>query len=278
MNVDELALGVAAAAFVAGVFLVWSGWFHVPSTRIRSRVTSPGPVLVAAVVALGAFAVTGWWLSSLIVGVLVGWGFSRFRRRDRIGTVGAVRVEALASWVENVRDVLQAASNPVPAIGLTTDTAPPIIRDHVLGLYSNLSAGMRPELAFRRFADDVDDPLADLVAVGLLIAVTRGGSSGQVLSELAVQARELANRRRLIDAERAPVRFQVLGVSFIMCVFLAGIFVFGRVSYLSAYASTSGQVALGTICCGYAALLVRVGRLARFSRPARFLTLRGEPS
>jgi hypothetical protein len=58
-----------------------------------------------------------------------------------------------------------------------------------------------------------------------------------------------------------------------MCALLGGMFVFARSSYLDAYDTVSGQVFLGAVLCGYALLLVRVGRLSQFPRPSRFLTL-----
>ena len=62
------------------------------------------------------------------------------------------------------------------------------------------AAGQPPDVVFRRFADDLDDPLADLVAVGLLIAVTRGEDRGRALGA-AEQARHQADRRRIVEAE-----------------------------------------------------------------------------
>ena len=120
----------------------------------------------------------------------------------------------------------------------------------------------------------MDEPLADLVAVGLLIAVSRGAETEDVLSALAVQARHQADRRRIVEAERAPMRREVLMVSLVMCALLGGVFVFARSSYLDAYDDVSGQVFLALVLVGYGALLVWVGRLATFPRPTRFLTLR----
>ena len=67
----------------------------------------------------------------------------------------------------------------------------------------------------------------------------------------------------------------MLIVSAVMCSLLGGLFVFARSSWLDAYDTADGQVVMTVVLCGYAALLVRVGRLSRFPRPSRFLTLRG---
>lgn len=273
MNRDELLLVVAAVLLVVGGGIVWSGLHHEPN-RPRKRSALRLPIISA--IAAGAFvvAISGWIIPSVVVGAIVGWLANSMRTRRTGADVGVERTEALASWVENVRDVLQSGNQPVGAIGATTDTCPPSIRPHVRSLFARLSAGQPAEIAFRRFADEMDEPLADLVAVGLLIAVSRGAETEDVLSALATQARHQADRRRIVEAERAPMRREVLMVSLVMCALLGGVFLFARSSYLDAYDDMSGQVFLALILVGYGALLIWVGRLATFPQPSRFLTLR----
>ncbi len=157
--------------------------------------------------------------------------------------------------MENVRDVLQAAGQPIGAIGATADTCPVVLRPHVRALFARLSAGQPPEVVFRRFADDLDDPLADLVAVGLLIAVTRGAQTEQVLTALAEQARHQADRGGSSRPSGRRRAREVQLVSLVMCALLGGMFVFARSSYLDAYDTFAGQVFLGALlsaatpCC-----------------------------
>ena len=181
MRVDALIVALCAAAVVAGLALVWSGLRYTPSAHVGRRM-SPWPVLGGLVAGLLVEAVSGWILVAAVVGVLVAWAVQRWLAQEGSDELGVARVEALASWVENVRDVLQAAGQPIGAIGATAETCPPVLRPHVRALFARLSAGQPPEVVFRRFADDLDDPLADLVAVGLLIAVTRGAQTEQVLT------------------------------------------------------------------------------------------------
>jgi Flp pilus assembly protein TadB len=273
MNREELLLAMAAMLLVLGGAMVWSGLHSEPSP-VRTRSGLRLPVLVPFIVGALVFSISGWIIPSFVVGSIAG-SFAYAVRRQRVGAdVGVERTEALASWVENVRDVLQSGNQPLGAIGATTDTSPLLIRSQVRLLFARLSAGQAPELAFRRFADDMDEPLADLVAVGLLIAVSRGAATDDVLSALAVQARHQADRRRIVEAERAPMRREVLMVSVVMCALLGGVFLFARSSYLNAYDDVSGQMFLGLVLVGYAALLEWVSRLATFPRPSRFLTLR----
>ena len=273
MNRDELVLALAGVSLAVGIAIVWSGCSY-EAGPTRKRSARRLPVVAGVVGGLLVLAVAGWIIPSFVVGAVVGW-ITNSMHRGRSGVdVGVERTEALASWVENVRDVLQSGNQPVGAIGATTETCPPSIRPHVRVLFARLAAGQPAELAFRRFADDMDEPLADLVAVGLLIAVSRGAETDDVLSALATQARHQADRRRIVEAERAPMRREVLMVSMVMCALLGCVFLFARSSYLNAYDDVAGQVFLALILVGYGALLMWVRRLATFPQPSRFLTLR----
>ena len=126
-------------------------------------------------------------------------------------------------------------------------------------------------MAFRRFADDLDDPLGDLVATGLLVAVRRGARTVPVLTSLAEQARHHADRRRILLAERAPVRREVTLLSLLMVALLGAVLGLGRSDYLSAYDTGRGQLFLGVVVGAYALLLLRVRQLSTFPRPGRFL-------
>ena len=256
-----------------GLAIAWSG-FHYQPAPTRGRSARRTPVVAGVVGASVVVVVSGWLIPAIVVGIVVGWVVDSMHRGPAGLDAGVERTEALASWVENVRDVLHSGNQPIGAIGATTDTCPPSIRPHVRVLFARLAAGQPAELAFRRFADDMDEPLADLVAVGLLIAVSRGAETEDVLSALATQARHQADRRRIVEAERAPMRREVWMVSLVMCALLGCVFLFARSSYLNAYDDLSGQVFLALVLVGYGGLLMWVGRLATFPQPSRFLTLR----
>jgi Flp pilus assembly protein TadB len=273
MNAAQAVLIVAALGVVGGVLIALS----TPATdgsRSARRSAQPVSLLAGLIATAAVFALSGWAVPSLVIGAVAAVVAHQFGRRSDTPSGGVEQVEALASWVENVRDVLQAGNQPIGAIGATTETAPLIIRAQVRALFARLSAGQSPEVVFRRFADDLDDPLADLVAVGLLIAVTRGAETEAVLTTLSTQARHQADRRRIVEAERAPMHREVLLVSVIMCALFGGVFAFARSSYLNAYDRASGQLFLALVLVLYGGLLIWVLRLARFPRPSRFLTMR----
>jgi tight adherence protein B len=238
--------------------------------RRAGRTDLSRAVAAAAVAALVLLA-SGWVLPALVVGVGTWVAVGGWQRRQRSDSSEAERVDALASWIENLRDVLVAGDQPIGAITSTVGTCPAAIRPQVRRLAAGLGR-QDPDHVFRRFADELDDPIGDLVAAGLLIAVRRGARTVAVLTALAEQARQQADRRRLVEAERAPTRREISALTAIMGTLVVALFVFGRSDYLAAYDTPHGQLFLGLALVAYAALLVRVQRLARFPRPGRFLS------
>jgi hypothetical protein len=240
----------------------------------RHLAVEPGLPLRAGAGIVGASIVvvgSGWLLPAVVVGAMVWHGVGLWQRRDRRPVDDIERTDALASWIENLRDVLIAGDQPIGAINATVPTCPAAIRPQVRRLAASLGR-QDPDVVFRRFADEIDDPLGDLVAAGLLIAVGRGARTVAVLTALAEQSRLQADRRRLVEAERAPVQREVRMLSVVMGVLIAAFVLLGRAEYLEPYSTVEGQTFLGVVLLIYGALLLRVQRLARYPRPARFLT------
>lgn len=279
MSLDVLLLVVSTALFALAILLAAGPSSSIANSR-RALKIEPGlaaRTMAACIVALLVVALSGWLLPSLVLGAATWIIVRSWQRRAASGGSDVERTDALASWIENLRDVLLAGDQPIGAIAATVPTTPIIIRPTVRRLSAALGH-QDPDRAFRRFADELDDPLGDLVAAGLLIAVQRGARTVAVLTALAEQARSHADRRRIVDAERAPIKREVNLLSMIMASLVIGLLVFGRADYLAPYDSPGGQLFLGVVLAIYAALLLRVQRLARFPKPSRFLTSAGPTS
>lgn len=271
MSLDVAVLVASTAAGVLAVLLWSTTGTPAPSRRTvgdPGSWTRLGGALAGALIVVAA---SGWLVAAVVVAVGCWFAIRAWQQRDVSGVSDVQRIDALASWIENLRDVLIAGDQPVGAINATVATCPAAIKPQVRRLAAGLGR-QDPAIVFRRFADDIDDPLGDLVAAGLLIAVQRGARTAAVLGSLAEQARRQADRRRLVEAERAPIQREVTLLTLIMGSLVVGLLVFGRSEYLEPYDSPGGQLFLGVVLAIYAMLLLRVQRLARFPRPSRFLT------
>jgi len=278
--VGVIAAIVAGVAVSIGALLIVTALLPAqpgaePVVKMRVDVRRLGSrALVAVMIAVVVLAATRWVLPALVCGAMGWWVTGLIADRDRCGHGELERVEALATWTEQLRDVLMAGDQPIGAIQATVSTCPEPVRPQVRALASRL--GRQPEqLVLRRFADELDDPTADLIAAGLLVALTKGGRAERVLSSLAQQARHQAERRKLLEAEREPARREVWWVTGMMTAQLVGGLVFARSSYLEPYRTLGGQVVLCVLLGAFLALIVYVQRLSRFTRPARFLSLKG---
>ena len=271
MSLDVALLVVSTLAGVLAVVVIVAGDDIAP--RPRSAPTPGMGIRLAGTgaAALAVVAASGWLVAAVIVAVGCWFAIGAWQQRDADGVSDLQRIDALASWIENLRDVLLAGDQPIGAINATVATCPAAIKPQVRRLAAGLGR-QDPAIVFRRFADDIDDPLGDLVAAGLLIAVQRGARTAAVLGSLAEQARRQSDRRRLVEAERAPIQREVTLLTVIMGSLVVGLLVFGRAEYLEAYDTAAGQLFLGLVLAIYAVLLMRVQRLARFPRPSRFLT------
>ena len=138
MNRDELVLAVAGSLLAVGLAIAWSGFHHEPGPT-RRRSVHRAPVVAGVVGASLVVVVSGWIIPSFVVGIVVGWMVDSMHRGPAGLDAGVERTEALASWVENVRDVLQSGNQPIGAIGATTETCPPSIRPHVRVLFARLA-------------------------------------------------------------------------------------------------------------------------------------------
>lgn len=227
-------------------------------------------ITASVVMALVLVIVTGWILPAGVAG-LATWIISGGYLRSGTPTaVSLARLDALASWVESVRDLLLAGEQTIGAVIASARSCPPAIRPAVRRLTASL--GRRDaEASLRRFATEIDDPVADLVAVGLLIAIRRGARTAAVLSALAEQTRFLAERRRLVEAERAPARREVRVLTGLMSALFVGLLLAGRSTHLDAYDTATGQVVLVVAILAFAGLVARTQTLSRFPAPSRFL-------
>jgi len=263
-------IAVAVAGARGGTPLV----VREPSPRKERRpeatnsLARAGTGAAAAVVALAA---TGWPLAALLAGAagmaLPGLTASRRQRVDQRAVV-----EAIAAWTEMLRDAVASGRGVQEAVAITAPLAPAALREATLSLRARSVRGpLAP--ALRAFADEVADPMADLVAATLSLAASREVRElSDLLGALARTTRQRAALRLAAEAGRAGMLTTARAIAALTIALLAGLVVL-QPTYLAPYATPAGQV-VAAAATGWFALgfwgLSRLGRPA----PTRRLRLR----
>lgn len=235
------------------------------SDRLLLRAALAGATLVVVWLA------TGWPAGAFIGAVggavapsLVG---ARARR-----SAAVAKIEAIAAWAEQLRDVMAAAAGIQEAIVATGPLAPAAIREEVRRLVEGISTRrerLRP--ALERFADDLAHPLSDMVVTSLLLASERQGRLGDLLSEVARSARQTATMRLRVEAARARTYVTTRLIVGITVLITTWLLVFRR-EYLAPFDSSGGQVMLVVIGAVFLASGTLMRRMAEPNEPARLLS------
>ena len=284
---DGLVAVLAGAVAGAGLFLLAVAVRGLPpgppgpgGQKARQRLRELAGL--RGVIALAAGAVTlvatGWLVAAVGVALLA------FSWRGLSGAAGErkalARLEALATWTESLRDTIAGAVGLEQAIPASLRVAAPVIADPLTRLVERLHIRVPMPQALLRFADDLDDPGADLIIAALVInARLRGPGLRDLLGSLSGSVREELDMRRKVTADRRSIRRSVqivVGVSVGMALALA---LLDR-AFLAPYDGLFGQVVLAVVVGIYAAGIMWLRRLARFETPQRLLTTvwQGVPS
>ena len=284
---DGLVAVLAGAVTGAGLFLLAVAVRGLPpgppgpgGQKARQRLRELAGL--RGVIALAAGAVTlvatGWLVAAVGVALLA------FSWRGLSGAAGErkalARLEALATWTESLRDTIAGAVGLEQAIPASLRVAAPAIADPLTRLVERLHIRVPMPQALLRFADDLDDPGADLIIAALVInARLRGPGLRDLLGSLSGSVREELDMRRKVTADRRSIRRSVqivVGVSVGMALALA---LLDR-AFLAPYDGLFGQVVLAVVVGIYAAGIGWLRRLARFEAPQRLLTTvwQGVPS
>ncbi|MDN5895481.1 MAG: type II secretion system protein, partial [Nocardioides sp.] len=125
--------------------------------------------------------------------------------------------------------------------------------------------------ALARFADDLDDPSADVVIAALILnARLRGPGLRDMLTALGASARDELDVRRRVEASRRSTRRSVQIVTGVI-VLVAALLVLLNGEYVAPYATPTGQIVLAIVLGLFAAAVLWLRRLSGVSEASRFL-------
>ena len=281
----ELVAALAGLATAVGLSITIAGVRGVepdkrearPPSRWQAALRSPtwpgrrNRLLSAAGAALVVLLVSGWPVAALAVGI--GAYALPPMLSGRAPQRRIAQLEALAQWSRRLAEMIGASRGLEQALADSARIAPAPIRGPVTTLASRLNNHASTEQALRAFADELDDPIADLIASALLLAASRRGpGTREALSLLADAVEHEVIVRRDVEAERAGLRTTLV----VIVASIAGLSVLFASSQTLAdpYDTPLGQTVLAVVAAIYAAGLWWMRRLAVLSTGTRFLHTR----
>jgi tight adherence protein B len=226
---------------------------------------------LASVVSLVVVLATGWPMAGVLAWCFVVAAPGIFGGKKAAERTIA-RTESIASWIENLHDTLMGSSGLHRAIVTTAQTAPEPIHVEVQELAAGLERRDPFAMALDRFAQSLDDPAADLVAMTLVMAddPNRHASDvGAVLQKLGTSLREEAGMLRRVHASRASARTGVNAIAVITIGMALGLAVFNN-SFLQPYNSFTGQLMLLVVGGTFALSFWYLHRMVKPMRTQRF--------
>jgi len=255
------------AGIGAGLALVVGGlWSTASPVRRVSMVKRLDPAnrqaaLCAVVLALIVGLITHWPVGAAIGGA-VGWTLrSALQPNTSNRVVG--RLEALATWIEALRDSVAAHRGLLAAIESTVAGAPAAVKPNVVRLVARIKSGVPLDQALHAFALELGDAAVDEAIAPLILASRFGGSDLQsLLATAAANTRDQIAVWQRTEVARARPRRDMRLVMAVTLVFTLGVLLVGH-GYFRPFDSPGGQLALLCVAGLFAAGFWSMNRLSR---------------
>lgn len=227
---------------------------------------------VGIAVGLGVWWFTSWPVAGISLGLLAGL-WDRVAGDPKAERAGILKLEALASWTESLRDTIAGAIGLEQAIPATAVNAGASIRSSLNLLVDRLRIREPLPDALVAFAEDLDDPSADVICSALVLnARLRGPGLRDVLTALASSTREELDMRRRIESGRRSIRRSVRIVLLIVVGVMGMLAVFND-NYVAPYETFLGQMVLLVVAVFFAGGLLWLRRLSMPEKLSRFLVV-----
>ncbi|MFD3687010.1 type II secretion system F family protein [Nocardiopsis sp. NPDC058631] len=263
-----LPAGLGGAAVGLGLVLLLPT-LTLALTGVRTRVNPGRHLLWKGTAAAGAgiltWGFTGWPVAAAMA-CAAAWWLPAVLGPDRATPAEVARIEAVAGWTEQLRDLITASAGLRQAISASADIAPDAIRDDVRALARDLTNGTDLEEALTALAHRVDNETADLVTTALSMASHRHAADlGPLLTSLAEAARDRAAMLVRTSASRARTRTSVRIIVTTATAMVVGMALVNG-PYFAPLDSAGGQLVLALAGTVWSAAL---GWLLHLSNPPR---------
>ncbi len=239
--------------------------------RVRSAAPAPrtrlGIALAAGFVVLLA---TRWVVLALATtGLVLSWGRVV---HDRRADEERRRIEAIAKWLEDLRDVLRGSSiGAEEALEQVAGRPPEAIREPLSRFLVRRRQGFRVEDALADLAQELDHPTADAGIAAIRLVVGGGASAGRLhptVDALAAAARDEVRARERIDRTRAVYQGSMQRLIVIGAVMI-GYLRLAAGDLLDPYGTPTGQVVLLLPLAMWAGCVVWLRSLCGYERDRR---------
>jgi len=253
-------IGVGLALVIGGI---WSTGSPVGRMSITKRLDPANrQAALCAVAGAAAVGLVTHWPVGAAIGGAVGWTL-RSALAPATSRRVTGRLEALATWIEALRDSVAAHRGLLAAIESTVPTAPPQIKGNVAALVVRIKGGTPLDAALCAFAQELGDAAVDEAIAPLILASRFGGSNLQgLLATAATNTRDQIALWQRTEVARAKPRRDMRLVIALTLVFTLGILVIGH-GYFAPFGTPAGQIALLAVAGLFAAGFAAMNRLSR---------------
>ena len=274
-----LLLAVCGIGIGAGLALAYSVRHPAPPTPPETAGRAPLPArrILIALLGAGIVYLLTHWIAAVPITLAAVWFLPGMLGRDTRHENELAVVEAVATFTEMLRDTMAAAAGLNQSLSLACRHAPSALQPAAVELAERIEArDGTTRQALHAFADQIDDPTADLVALALAAAEEHPTRDlAGLLSSLAATAREQAAMRTRTAVAQARTRTAIRMITAITVGLALVLLVIDR-SYLAEYDSATGQVVLLWVAGIFALALRWLRALAVIPRPQRLWTHRIE--
>jgi hypothetical protein len=262
------ALACAAAAVVLGPVTA-AGSSRPARWPLRGQLD--GRVAVGATVGVVVLLLTRWPLLSLVAALLATfWG--RILRDDRADGERR-RVEAIAKWLEDLRDTLRGSSMGAEEALERVAARPPEAIHGPLAMYVyRRRQGFRTEDALTDLAEGLAHPISDaaIAAIRLVVSGTAGaGRLHRTVTTLAEAARDEVRARERVDRTRAVYQASMKRLVVIAALLVAYLR-FAAGDLLDPYGSVGGQLVLLIPLSLWGGCVLWMRSMCRYEPPQRY--------
>lgn len=178
---------------------------------------------IAAAVAAGVLVLLMTrWIGAGVLAVVLGWYGPQILLGVRTRRLAIARIESVALWAEQLRDLVSAGGSVSGSILLSAPYAPEPIRPQIQKLSEEMLAFGLPE-ALKRFALAAKSSYVDRLSLGLKIADDSGARLRDLLDDLASALRasvEVRFRTEAVQTRTLVNGGMILGITLLIAVLI----------------------------------------------------------